>query len=73
MGISVNLPEMNIKEDEVRLLLAIKLLEEGLVSLGKAAEIAGYSEKAFVEILIKRGIPPIKYLDLDLNKELRNA
>lgn len=73
MGISVNLPEMNIKEDEVRLLLAIKLLEEGLVSLGKAAEITGYSEKAFVEILIKRGIPPIKYLDLDLNKELRNA
>ena len=73
MGISVNLPEMNIKEDEVKLLLAIKLLEEGLVSLGKAAEIAGYSEKAFVEILIKRGVPPIKYSDLDLNKELRNA
>ncbi len=73
MSISVNLPEMNIKEDEVKLLLAIKLLEEGLVSLGKAAEIAGYSEKAFVEILIKRGVPPIKYLDLDLNKELRNA
>ncbi len=73
MSISVNLPEMNIKEDEVKLLLAIKLLEEGLVSLGKAAEIAGYSEKAFVEILIKRGVPPIKYSDLDLNKELRNA
>ncbi len=73
MGISVNLPAMNIKEDEVKLLLAIKLLEEGLVSLGKAAEIAGYSEKAFVEILIKRGVPPIKYSDLDLNKELRNA
>lgn len=47
MGITVNLPEMNIKEEEVKLLLAIKLLEDGLVSLGKAAEIAGYSEKAF--------------------------
>ena len=73
MGISVNLPEMNIKEDEVRLLLAIKLLEDGLVSLGKAVEIAGYSEKAFVEILIRRGIPPIKYSGLDLDKELKNA
>jgi len=73
MGISVNLPEMNIKEDEVKLLLAIKLLEEGLVSLGKAAEIAGYSEKAFAEILIHKGVPPIKYSNLNLEKELQQA
>ncbi len=73
MGISVNLPEMNIKEDEVKLLLAIKLLEDGLVSLGKAAEIAGYSEKAFVEVLIHRGIPPMKYTNLNVSKELKNA
>lgn len=73
MGISVNLPEINIKEDEVKLLLAIKLLEDGIISLGKAAEVAGYSEKAFVEILLHRGIPPIKYSKLDLDKELKNA
>ena len=73
MGISVNLPEMNIKEEEVKLLLAIKLLEDSIVSLGKAAEIAGYSEKAFVEILIHRGVPPIKYPPLDIEKELRNV
>ena len=73
MGILVNLPEMNIKEDEVKLLLAIKLLEEDLVSLGNAAEIAGYSEKAFAEILIRKGVPPIKYSKLDLDKELLNA
>lgn len=73
MGISLNLPELNIKEDEVKLLLAIKLLEDGVVSLGKAAEIAGYSERAFVEVLIHRGVPPIKYMKLDLDEELRNA
>jgi len=73
MGISVNLPELNIKEDELKLLLSIKLFEEGVVSLGRASEIAGYSEKAFVEILLHRGIPPVKYSALDLNKELRNA
>ena len=67
MGISVKLPEMNIKEDE------IKLLEEGTVSLGKAAEIANYSEKAFVEVLVHRGVSPIKYTDLDLDKEIRNV
>lgn len=73
MGITVNLPEMNIKEEEVKLLLAIKLLEEDVVSLGKAAEIAGYSEKAFAEVLIHRNVPPLKYSKLNLEEELKNA
>lgn len=73
MELLVRLPEMNIKEDEVKLLLAIKLYEDRIVSLGKAAEIAGYSEKAFAEVLIHRGIPPLKYEKTDLDEELRNA
>ena len=73
MGISIDLPEINIKEEELKLLLAIKLFEEGAVSLGKAAETAGYSEKAFAEVLIRRGVPPIKYSKLYLDKEARNA
>lgn len=73
MGMVVNLPEMNINSTEVKLLLAIKLLEEGLISLGRAAEIAGYSEKAFVKVLINRGVPPIKYEKLELEEELKNA
>lgn len=73
MGITVTLPELNINENELRLLLAIKLFEDNLVSLGKASEIAGYSEKAFSEILIHKGIAPIKYSVLDLKKELLNA
>ena len=73
MGISFDLPELNIKEDELKLLLSIKLLEDGIVSLGKAAEIASYSEKAFAEILVHRGVSPLKYSDLDLGKEMGNA
>ena len=73
MSKSVTPPEVNIPEEELKLLLAIKLLDEGLVSLGKASEIAGYSEKAFVEILLHRGIAPVKYQKLNLEKELSNA
>jgi len=73
MGISVKLPDMNIKEDEIKLLLAIKLLEEETVSLGKAAEIAGYTEKAFVEVLVHRGVAPLKYTNLYLDTEMRNV
>lgn len=73
MNISVNLPDINMPEQDLKFLLAVKLLEDGLVSLGKASEVAGYSEKAFVEILLHKGIAPIKYQNLDLDTELSNA
>ncbi|HZV47556.1 MAG TPA: UPF0175 family protein [Thermodesulfovibrionales bacterium] len=73
MELLVKLPDMNIKEDEIKLLLAIKLYEDGIVSLGKAAEIAGYSERAFAEVLIHRGVSPLKYEETNLDEELRNA
>ena len=73
MGMTINLPELNISEEEIKLLLAIKLLDEEMISLGKAAAMAGYSEKAFAEILLHRGVSPIKYSRIDLVKELQNA
>jgi len=69
----LELPDMNINNEELRLLLAIKLFEEKKVSLGKASEIAGYTEKVFSEILLKRGISPMRYEDVNLKKEIRNA
>ncbi len=73
MKISVEIPELNIKEDEIKLLLAVKLFEEGLVSLGKASEISSYSERTFAELLLRKGIAPLKYFDLDIKKEIENA
>jgi predicted HTH domain antitoxin len=73
MSISLTMPELNIKEDELKILLASKLLEDGFVSLGKAAEIAGYPENVFAEILIHKKTFPIKYQDINLSEELSNA
>ena len=67
MSISITMPELNIKEDELKILLASNLLEDGLVSLGKAAEIAGYPEKVFAEILL------LKYQVINLSEEISNA
>jgi len=69
----IEMPDINIKEDDVKLLLAVKLFEEGIVSLGKAASVAGYSERTFSEILIHKGIAPVKYENLDLKEEKKNA
>ena len=46
--------QVSLDDEELKLALAIKLLEEGKISLGKAAEIAGFSERSFVELLFKR-------------------
>ncbi len=73
MEVILNLPDLNLKKEEIQLLLAIKLFEDEIISIGKAAEIANYSEKSFIEILIHKDIKPIKYLELDANKEFENA
>jgi predicted HTH domain antitoxin len=73
MQVVLDLPDVNIKKEELKILLAIKLFEEGIVSLEKAAEIVGYSEQTFSGILLKKGISPIKYDNLNLKEEFANA
>jgi len=53
------------------LLLAIKLFETGHLSLGQAANLAGYSRPAFMELLGKQGVPLFDYPADDLRDELR--
>lgn len=73
MQVVLNLPDINIKMEELKTLIAIKLLEEGIISLGKASEIVGYTEATFSKILLDKGISPMKYEDLDLKEEFENA
>ncbi len=40
----LKLPEINLDDDELKLALAIRLFEEGKISLGKAAEVAGLGD-----------------------------
>jgi predicted HTH domain antitoxin len=65
----VQLPE-DLAVDEARLLLSIKLFETGHLSLGKAAEMAGYPKIAFMELLGQRGVPVINYPAEELEREM---
>lgn len=67
--LTVELP-FGVDPEEARLLLSIKLFEEGKVSLGYAAEMAGYTKRTFIELLGKRGIPVINYSPEDLEREV---
>jgi predicted HTH domain antitoxin len=54
--LTVTLPS-EIKADDAKLLLMIKLYEVGKLSLGQAAKYSGYSKATFMELLGKHDVP----------------
>lgn len=48
-----------VDADEGRLMMALKFFEFGRLSLGQAAELAGYSKRAFIAVLGNYRIPVV--------------
>lgn len=67
--IKVDLPS-NLSEDEAKLLLAVKLYEVGKASLGQAARLAGFSKRAFIEVLGHHKVPVFNYSPEELRQEI---
>ena len=47
--------------DQLRIALAIQLLQEGVITAGKAASIAGEPRPTFELLLAEMGIPTLRY------------
>ena len=60
----------HISTEEARLLLSITLYEADRISLDEAAERAGSSKRAYMELLSTQGIPVINDAPEDLDREL---
>ena len=69
--LTLNLPPQ-ITKDETQTLLAVKFYETGRLSLGKAAELAGYSKRAFIEVLAHHQVPVFDHSPEDLLMELES-
>ncbi len=67
--LQIDLPS-EISADEAQLLLALKLLEVGRLSIGQAAKVAGYSKRAFIEIASRHGVPVVDYPKEELAQEM---
>ncbi len=65
----IKLPTATTK-DEAKLLLSIKLYEAGKTTLGQAAKIEGYSQRAFLEVLEHQEIPVFNYTAENLREEM---
>jgi predicted HTH domain antitoxin len=68
----IDIPE-EISADDAKLYLAMKLFEEGKMSSGQASQYAGFSKKAFAEILGKHKIPIIDYPADEIELDLENT
>lgn len=72
--LTLTIPDaVEINSKEAALLLAFKLYEQGRLSLGKAAEFAGYSKKSFAEVLSRYNVPVFSYPASDLARDVANA
>ena len=65
----VTLP-FSLSEDEARLLLAVKLYEVSKISLGQAAKLAGFSRRAFMDVLGRYHVPVFDYAPEELQDEI---
>jgi predicted HTH domain antitoxin len=72
--LTINIPDsVDLNDGEARLMLAIKLFEKGKLTLGQAAEIAGFSKRAFMEITAEYAVSPINSSIDDIENDVNNA
>ena len=69
---NIHLPD-TVSEAEARLLLAVKLFEAGRISCGQAAEVAGYSKRAFMELLGRQQVPVFNSAADELARDVANT
>jgi predicted HTH domain antitoxin len=72
--LQINIPDnVDLSEQEMSTALAAQLYEIGKLSLGQAAELAGYSKATFMELLSKYGVSVFNYPADELDNDVANA
>ena len=72
--VTLNIPDtLDMDNNEVAMLVASRLYEQGKLSLGQAAEIAGLTKRTFAELLGKYNVSIFNYPASDLSRDVANA
>ena len=72
--LQLNIPDSVEKNDsELAMIIAAKLYEDGVLSSGQAAELAGLSKRTFIEMLGKYGVSVFSSSVEDLESDIANA
>ncbi|CAC5345721.1 MULTISPECIES: UPF0175 family protein [Planktothrix] len=60
-------------DDELRLLIAAKLYENGTLTSGQSAELAGLSKREFIQVIGNYNVSVFSTLVEDLEADIANA
>ena len=72
--VTLNIPDsLELDSSQLALLVAAKLYEIGKLSLGQAAELAGMTKAAFVEVLGSYEVSVFNHPPSDISSDVANA
>ena len=72
--LTVNLPDsIDFDNSDLSMLIASKLYEQGKLSLGQAAEVAGLTKRSFAELLSKYEVSIFNFPASEIAKDVANA
>ncbi|PJE47080.1 MAG: hypothetical protein CUR34_06015 [Sediminibacterium sp.] len=70
--LTLQIPD-DLDERYAKTFLAAKLFEKGDLSLGQAADLAGYTKRTFMELLANYDVSIFNYTEIDLIKDVSKA
>ncbi|HJV18980.1 MAG TPA: UPF0175 family protein [Sediminibacterium sp.] len=72
--VTLNLPDsLDLDNKDIAMLIATRLYEQGKLSLGQAADLAGLTKRTFAELLSKYDISIFNFPASDIAKDVANA
>jgi predicted HTH domain antitoxin len=72
--IQLQIPDdVDLKDQDFSMMIASKLYEDGKLSSGQAAMVAGLSKRTFIELLGRYGISVFSKSKPDLESDIANA
>ena len=72
--LTLNIPDsLDMDNMQVAMLVASRLYEQGKLSLGQAAELAGLTKRTFAELLRIYNVSIFNYPASDISRDVANA
>jgi predicted HTH domain antitoxin len=72
--LTINIPDtLEVDDRELAMIVATRLYEQGRLSLGQAAEVAGLTKRTFAELLGSYNVSIFNFPASDLSKDVANA
>ena len=72
--LTLNIPDsLDVDSRDLAMIVSTRLYEQGKLSLGQAAEVAGLTKRTFAELLGSYGVSIFNFPAPDLSRDVANA